>query len=281
MRASDDFISYCCELLSSQGACTSRRMFGGVGIACNGRNIAFLADEVLYLKVNASTQERFRAAGGTLFEYETSKGINHLHYWTPPDAAMESRHAMQEWAALAMQAAMASKVSVTKRAKLNAHTAPVQLRDPLPGDIGTVISRHGALYAKECGYDLRFEAMVAKIAGEFVETMDPDWERCWIAAAGNSVLGSVFLMRENAEIGKLRLLYVEPSSRGTGLGKHLVQTCMTHARAVGYRKLTLGTQSELLAARGIYAALGWKKVSQSKHTSFGKKSIAEIWEINL
>ena len=160
------------------------------------------------------------------------------------------------------------------------------LRPPRPGDIGWVISRHGALYASEYGFNHTFEALVAKIAGAFLETQDPATERCWIAArrrenGEDENLGSVFLVRKSAEEAKLRLLIVDPAARGLGLGRRLVRECIATARQLGYRRLVLGTNDILLAARAIYAQEGFRLVAQAPHSDFGPAMIGEEWELDL
>ena len=157
----------------------------------------------------------------------------------------------------------------------------VRLRRHRPGDLGWVVQRHGELYWDEFGYDLRFEALVAEIAARFVNRFDAKRERCWIAERDGARVGAVFLVKQSARVAKLRLLIVDPAARGLGLGKRLVEACIEFARAAGYRKLVLWTQSELAAARAIYEKAGFKRVSREPHRSFGKKLVGEYWELAL
>ena len=166
-------------------------------------------------------------------------------------------------------------------ALLTRQPRPWTLRPPLPGDIGWVIQRHGAVYADEYGFDARFEALVAKVAGDYLTHRDPAREHCWIAERDGVRLGSVFLMRQSDEVGKLRLLIVEPSARGLNLGKHLVATCIDAARAAGYRRLTLWTNDIMLAARGIYQKAGFRLVASTSHNNFGPWMVGEDWELDL
>lgn len=155
------------------------------------------------------------------------------------------------------------------------------LRSHRPGDIGWVVSRHGALYAEEFGFNHRLEAMVAQVAGDFLATHDPARERCWIAEAEGVRMGSVFLVRKTDDLAKLRLLLVEPAARGLGIGKALVETCISEARALGYRRMTLWTNDVLLAARGIYRSAGFRLVASEPNTEFGPPMMGEDWELDL
>ena len=157
----------------------------------------------------------------------------------------------------------------------------VSLRQAKAGDFGWIVSRHGALYAEEYGWDETIEAMGAEIVAAFIKERDAKRERCWIAELDGARAGSVTLMRETDKVGKLRLLFVEPEARGLGVGKRLVEECVRFARAAGYRKITLWTQSILVAARAIYVHAGFKKMRTEPHTSFGKRLIGEHWELKL
>lgn len=155
------------------------------------------------------------------------------------------------------------------------------LRPHLPGDMGWIIRRQTQLYAQEHGWNGSFESMLAEIAGKFVANYDPRRERCWIAERNGEIVGSVFLVKAGKATGQLRMLYVEPSARGLGIGGRLVGECIEDARTKGYRRLILWTNDILAAARKIYIAAGFRLEKEERHQSFGQKLVGQYWSLDL
>ena len=153
----------------------------------------------------------------------------------------------------------------------------------MPADVEDVrrlvVQAHGEIYFREYGWDERFEALVARIAGEFVDNLEPARERCWIAERDGERVGSVFLVKKSATIAKLRLLIVDPQARGLGIGRRLVDECLRFAREAGYRKITLWTHGQLTAARRIYQSAGFACVDRKHVKAFGKNLVDETWEL--
>ncbi len=200
-------------------------------------------------------------------------------------APLDARSRKEVGALLARlsEPAQASLVTAMGRIEtlLGASRAPWLLRQHRPGDIGWVVSRHGALYAEEYSFDARFEALVARVAGEFLAQHDPARERCWIAERDGANVGSVFLVRKSDDEAKLRLLLVEPAARGLGIGRRLVTECLGFAREAGYRRITLWTNEALVAARAIYQQAGFQLVAGAPHRDFGPPMVGEDWQLDL
>ena len=178
------------------------------------------------------------------------------------------------------------RAMTTMQSLLDPAAAPAKpqaaiLRDPAPGDIGWVVQQHGEIYAREYGWDSSFEALVAQIAGEFLLKFQPEWERCWIAELHGERMGSIFVVRKSASVAQLRLLILSPAARGLGLGGKLVDECIAFARRKGYKKMVLWTNSDLVAARAIYAKRGFQLVKSEPHESYGKQLVGETWEMKL
>ncbi|MEV6108513.1 helix-turn-helix domain-containing GNAT family N-acetyltransferase [Streptomyces sp. NPDC051940] len=156
------------------------------------------------------------------------------------------------------------------------------LREPEPGELGWIVQRHGALYAREYGWDQDFEALVAKIVADYAVSHDPATERTWIAELDGRPVGSVMCVKDDAPgTARLRLLLVEPEARGHRVGARLVDECVRFAREAGYRELTLWTNSVLTAARRIYEAAGFELVAEKPHHSYGAELVGQDWRLIL
>jgi DNA-binding MarR family transcriptional regulator/GNAT superfamily N-acetyltransferase len=159
--------------------------------------------------------------------------------------------------------------------------ASIVLRPHRVGDLGWIAHRQAILYAQEYGWDETYEALAAEIMAGFIKSHDPKSERSWIVERDGEAVGSVFVMRGPDTVAKLRLLYVEPSARGLGLGRKLVDTCIDFAREAGYHTLTLWTNDVLIPARRIYHAAGFTCVAREAHHSFGHDLVGETWDLKL
>lgn len=177
--------------------------------------------------------------------------------------------------------AMDTIQSLLAPAEATGRTRTAVLREHRSGDIGWVIQQHGEIYAREYGWNTEFEALVADIGATFLRKFDPAHERCWIAELDGERVGSAFVVRKSATVAQLRMLILTPAARGLGLGARLTDECIAFARAKGYRKMVLWTNSILVAAREIYSRRGFRLVRSEPYNAFGQALVSETWELRL
>jgi len=237
------------------------------------------------------TLKRFAARGLVVSRGDPHHGRNrHLSLTAEGEAAAAALDRGSELAISRLLAAMAAprrKRIVAAAAAMNemlvADAAPtLTLRSLQPGDLGLIISRQARLYWEEYGWNADYEALVARILADFQDGFDPDCDAAWIAEIDGAIAGSIFLVSgDQPQVGKLRLLYVEPDARGAGIGKWLVSVCIERARQIGYCRLELWTNSVLIAARKIYEQAGFQLVHEEEHCSFGKELTGQTWALVL
>jgi DNA-binding MarR family transcriptional regulator/RimJ/RimL family protein N-acetyltransferase len=179
------------------------------------------------------------------------------------------------------QAALLQSMATIRRVLHDEVAGEVELGPPRPGDHGWVVARHGALYAAEYGWDTGFEALVAEIVAAFLKQHDPAYEAAWVARVGDEPLGCVYCVRKDARTAQLRLLLVEPTARGLGVGTALVDACIDFARDCGYERLVLWTNDVLTAARRIYERAGFRLEEEERHHSFGADLVGQYWGLPL
>jgi ribosomal protein S18 acetylase RimI-like enzyme len=150
----------------------------------------------------------------------------------------------------------------------------------LPGDIGWIIHRHGVIYARERGFDARFEAYVAEPLGRMVRSQSPH-ERIWIAESGEKIVGCIAVVAASPLIAQLRWFFVEPEARGRGIGKQLLQRAVAFARQTGYDSIVLWTEKELVAAAHLYQSAGLTKVEERTSQEWGVEVVEEKYAMPL
>jgi DNA-binding MarR family transcriptional regulator/N-acetylglutamate synthase-like GNAT family acetyltransferase len=155
------------------------------------------------------------------------------------------------------------------------------LRGPRPGDFGWIVKRHAELYAQEYRWVEPFEGVCAQIVADFINKYDASHERCWIVEMDGENVGTVMLVKDSADVARLRLLLVDPKARGLGLGARLTDEAIRFARGAGYRKMTLWTHSILGAARHIYQKAGFRLRGSEPHQSWGQPVVSEYYDLQL
>ena len=155
------------------------------------------------------------------------------------------------------------------------------IRPHLREDMAWIVQMHGRVFPAEFGWNEQLEALVADVTQGFIERADSRYECCWIAESEGRNIGSAMVVRVDDLTAKLRVVIVDPSARGAGVGRRLVEHCIFFARAAGYRRMTLWTDGHQKAAIRLYRKLGFKLVVEDRYFDYGKNLIAQTWHLEL
>jgi len=150
-----------------------------------------------------------------------------------------------------------------------------------PGDLGWVVMANGELYASEFGWDTDIDTLMARIVADYAAMRDPDREAAWIAELDGRRVGCVFCVAADDTTAQLRILLVDQSARGRGLGGQLVDSCVRFARSAGYARIKLWTNHPLVSARRVYLSRGFRLVEEEPHHSFGVDLVGQVYELEL
>ena len=122
----------------------------------------------------------------------------------------------------------------------------IRMATPRDADAIRVLFRE---YADGLGIDLSFQDFEAELA-------DPLGFYELVLLAGEGCVG---LRRVDETTCEMKRLYVRPSARAGGLGRALAGAVIAHARARGYERMLLDTLPAMVAARELYASLGFRE----------------------
>jgi DNA-binding MarR family transcriptional regulator/GNAT superfamily N-acetyltransferase len=163
------------------------------------------------------------------------------------------------------------------------HNPTIVVRPYRVGDVGWAIERHGQLYADEFGWNEEFEALVATLFAKFATQHQAGSEQFWVAEVDDQRAGCVFVVRaeKDPHAAQLRCLLVDPIARGLGIGRRLVDECITFSKAAGYRRIIFWTNDVLVSARRIYEGAGFSLIEESPHHSFGHDLVGQFWGRDL
>jgi len=157
----------------------------------------------------------------------------------------------------------------------------ISLDKPAPGDIGWLISAHGAAYAEQFQFDRQFELDITRKVATFYQKVD-DFNRVLISRIDGQRTGSVAVSRKSKQVAFINFLLVLEKYRGHGIAKRLFDNVIDHSGKHGCRIVRLETYSILTAARGMYRRYGFELVEVNEDVKmYGRVFDQEFWELKL
>ena len=156
----------------------------------------------------------------------------------------------------------------------------IQIRTFLKaGDFGNIMYLHGKVYIEEYDHNFALESHIAKTLTEFYDTLESANNQIWLAEHDSKLIGVIALM-DRSPIAQLRFFVLDKHYRGLGLGKKLMNLCMTTYHRGNYLSCYLWTISELEAAIGLYKKYGFQLTEERPANRFGKATIEQKFELN-
>ena len=151
--------------------------------------------------------------------------------------------------------------------------------DLRPGELGALISLHGTVYARECGFDATFEVHVARLLGEFIHERT-DRDGLWIAEREGCLVGSIAIVGRSGRDAQLCWLLVEPSARSSGLGRRLLHTAVEFCRRCEYEYVFFRSFRVLTAAPRLFRSVGFEKVGERSSKRWGVAMVEECYVLH-
>jgi GNAT superfamily N-acetyltransferase len=150
-----------------------------------------------------------------------------------------------------------------------------------PGDLGTLIHIHGVQNLKDYGFNEVHEAYCARIATDFMLNPQPRRQRVWLTKKDGAISGSVFICEPEEGVAQLRLLFVDASARGLGLGRWLVEEAVAYCREAGFRSVFLWTVDGLDRAKSVYTSLGFALTETKPNQDWRETAVEVRYDLKL
>jgi GNAT superfamily N-acetyltransferase len=151
----------------------------------------------------------------------------------------------------------------------------------VPGDLGQLIYSHGVQNHVDYGFNEIHEAYCAQIAVEFILEREKGRSRAWLAKQADRIVGSVFIVERPGNHAQLRLLFVDRSVRGLGLGRWLVEESVRYCRSAGFNVVYLWTVQGLDRAISIYESVGFVRVTEKPVEEWGGENLEIRFDLDL
>ena len=148
-------------------------------------------------------------------------------------------------------------------------------------DIDYSIKRHIEIFDGEYGFLAPFNESVTQLISDFGKSYNKDKDFMLIAKVSNKFAGTITAIgKENGRV-QLRFFFVEPFTRGLGIGKLLFTTAMEKSKEMGYNHAFFSTYNVLKVARTMYRQLGFTITHTEPDEEVAPGVMEEIWEKDL